>query len=153
LELPFLHDVEQTLVGYWIEAGQVTHTANGPTAITWGEVCAWADKFHSEQYVEWVEHPRPLRSDGLPDERFKEIRTPLLATQCTLPDWVLQAIKRMSQEYVGEFFNNSPSAPCPKEVIIDELTEDDKLANAKAFKSSFMSMFGKKTPAVEAVPK
>lgn len=152
-ELPFLSDYEQSLVRYWIESGQVSQTANGPIPLTWVEIDAWANRFYSEQYIEWVEHPRPLRSDGLSDKRCKTVTTPVAVTQCTLTDWELQMIKRMSQEYVSEYSQNDPSRPCPKEVVIDDLTEDDKLANANAFESAFKSLFGSadKVPAVEAV--
>lgn len=142
LELPFLSSYEQNLVSYWVDAGQVTHTANGPVAITWGEIKDWAELFHSEQYVEWVVPPLPARIDGLPDERFRSKPIPLLAKQCTLTDWELQMIKRMSQEYVNEFANTAVDAPCPKEVVIEDLAEEDKLANAKAMKDTLKSMFG-----------
>lgn len=153
LDLPFLTSYEQTLVNYWVEVGQVAQTTNGLAPIPWSEIQAWAKQFYTEQYIEWVEHPRPLRADGLPDERYKEIRTPLLATQCILTDWELQMIKRMSSEYVAEYSCNDPSRPCPKEIIVDDLSEDDKLANAKSIREGFKSLFGaNKTPAVEAVP-
>jgi hypothetical protein len=151
-ELPFLTQYEQTLVSYWIEAGQVTSLGTGLAPLTWAEIQAWAKQFYTEQYVEWVEPPRPLRADGQPDERFRARPIPLLATQCVLTDWELQMIKRMSQEYVAEYSQNDPSRPCPKEVILDDITEDDKLANANAFESAFKSLFGAdKVPAVEAV--
>lgn len=144
---------EHTLVNYWLECGTAVSTSGGLAPIPWSEIVAWSDKFYSEQYTKWVEHPRPLRSDGLADERYKEIRTPLLATQCVLTDWELQMIKRMSSEYVAEYSCNDPSRPCPKEVFVDELSEEDKLANAKSIREGFKSLFGaNKTPAVEAVP-
>lgn len=149
MDFPFLSSYEQTLVNYWVEAGQVSHTANGPVAITWGEIDAWVRRFHTEQYVEWVERPRPSRVDGLPDERYKPVVTPLLASQCTLLDWELQMIRKMSQEYVSEYFQTDPSRPCPKEIILDDITEDDKLANANSFEAALKSMFGaEKVPAV-----
>lgn len=62
-------------------------------------------------------------------------------------------IRKMSQEYVAEYSSNEPSRPCPKEVDVDDFTEDDKLANANAISDAFMSLFSAdKTPAVEAVP-
>ena len=155
LDLLPLSSYEQSLLNYWVDAGQVSHTSNGPMPITWAEIQAWANQFHSEQYVEWVESPKPLRSDGLPDERFRTKLTPLLVKQCTLTDWELQTIKKMSQEYVAEFFNKAVDAPCPKEVHMDELTVEEKLDNSKALGDSLKAMFGvrkssAKIPAVEA---
>lgn len=152
MDLPLLSSYEQTLVNYWLDCGTATPTSGGLTPITWSEIRAWASQFYTEQYIEWVEHPRPLRSDGLPDERYKPIITPLLATQCTLTDWELQMIKKMSQEYVSEYSCNSPSRQCPKEVFEEDLTEDDKLANANAIEDAFNVLFSNNnTPAVEAV--
>lgn len=157
LDLLLLSSYEQALVNYWVEAGQVTQTANGPVPITWAEIKAWVEQFHSEQYVEWVEPRRPLRLDGIPDERYRHKPTPLLVTQCTLTDWELQMIKTMSQEYVIELSNNSIDAPCPKEIDIEELTVEEKLDNSKAMGASLKAMFGvvrssAKIPAVEAAP-
>lgn len=65
-------------------------------------------------------------------------------------------IKRMSQEYVAEYFNNAVDAPCPKEIYIDDLSVEEKLDNSKAMGESLKAMFGvnkssaKKIPAVEA---
>lgn len=152
-ELSFLSSYEQTLVSYWVDAGQVSQTANGLAPLTWSEIDAWARRFHTEQYVEWIDHPRRLTRGGAPDKRYKNIQSPLLATQCTLLDWELQMIKRMSQEYVHEYSQTDPSRPCPKEIIFDDITEDAKLANANSFETAFKSMFGKadQVPAVEAV--
>lgn len=156
MELPFLRQYEQSIVNHWVESGQVSQSANGPTPLTWAEIKAWADQFHSEQYIEWVEPARPLRSDGLPDERFRVKPIPLLAKQCTLTDWELQMIKRLSQEYVAEYFNNAVDAPCPKEIYIEDLSVEEKLDNSKALGDSLKAMFGvrkssaKKPPAVEA---
>lgn len=151
LDLPFLSSYEQTLVGYWIETGQVTSLGTGLSPLTWTEIDAWANRFHTEQYVEWVEPPRPLRSDGLPDERFRSRPTPLLTTQCLLTDWELQMIKRMSSEYVSAYSDTNPNTPCPKEISLDDLTKDDKIANANVVTSELMKLFGNTPPAVEAV--
>lgn len=141
-ELPFLSRYEQALVNYWVECGMATSTSGGIAPITWNEVDAWARRFHSEQYVEWVEPTRPLRYDGLPDERFRVKPIPLLTTQCTLTDWELQTIKRMSQEYVSEYSQTDPNRPCPKEIIPDEITDDDKLAAANSVTAALKSLFG-----------
>lgn len=148
-EIPFLSSYEQTLVAYWIEAGQVTSLGTGLAPLTWVEIDAWAKRFYTEQYVEWVEHPRPMRSDGMPDERYKVVTTPILVTQCILTDWELQTIKRMSQEYVAEYSQTDPSRPCPKEIVVGDITEDDKLANANTVTTALKSLFGAdKVPAV-----
>lgn len=153
MDLLHLSSYEQTLVNYWTECGTAISTSGGLSPITWNEVDAWAKRFYTEQYVEWVEPPRPLRLDGLPDERHRKKPIPLLTTQCLLTDWELQMIRRMSQEYVAAYANTDPLAPCPREVILEDLTIDDKLANANAFLSAAMSLFGntEKSPAVEAV--
>jgi hypothetical protein len=141
-ELPFLSSYERTIAGYWLEAGQVTQTANGPVTITWDEIDAWARRFYTEQYVEWVEQPRPIRSDGMADERYKVVTVPVTLTQCVISDWELQAIRRMSAEYVAQFSDRSPFAPCPKEINIEDMTEEEKIDNSKVIADSLKLMFG-----------
>lgn len=141
-ELPFLTLYERNLVGYWIEAGFATQTANGPTSLTWAEIDAWARRFYTEQYIEWVEHPRPTRTDGLADERYKVVLTPIRTDQCVISDWELQMIRKMSSEYVAQWAEKSPYTPCPTEIDVEEMTEEAKRDNSDGVVKSLKAMFG-----------
>lgn len=142
LELPFLTSYEQTILGYWFEVGTAKQTGQGIVGLEWNEIVAWANQFYSEQYVEWVEHPRASK-------RHKRQYTPLLLTQCTILDCELQIIKRMSEEYAAEYSAaTDPNRPCPKEIAVEELSEEEKLDNSNKIGESLVALFGaSKSPA------
>lgn len=147
LELPLLSEYEQSLVGYWFEAGTVEQTGSGLTSLSWQEIVAWANQFYKQPYVEFVEHPRH-------SNRHKRTYTPVVIDQCALLDWELQMIKKLSQEYAAEYSQaSSPSRECPKVIFLDEVSEDDALANANAMADAFKTMFGSDSsgPSVEVV--
>lgn len=137
MDLPALSEYEQSLVGHWFQVGTVAQTANGLTALSWQEIIAWATHFHKEIVVEMVEHPRHSK-------RHKRTYTPVVIERCSLVDWELDQIKKMSQEYASEYSQASnPSRECPKPVFLDEVSEDAALANADAMAEGFKALFGK----------
>lgn len=125
------------MLALWTEAGTVSQGAGGILSLEWESITAWANHFYSENYVEWVEHPKQSK-------RHKSVYTPLLLTQCTLLDSELQLIRKLSQEYCAEYSNASdPSWPCPKTIDREEITEDAAMANADALGEALKRMFGK----------
>lgn len=136
LELPTLSEYEQHILEKWYEAGTVAQGAGGMLPLDWNTIIPWASHFYSENYIEWVEHPRP-------DKRFKPVYTPVVLKQCTILDHELQLIRRLSQEYANEYAEASdPARACPKEIIVDDVPEDAAKANADAMADAFKSLFG-----------
>jgi hypothetical protein len=147
LELPPLSEYEESLVGHWFNVGTVEQTGSGLIALSWQEILAWATHFHKEIVVEMIEHPRHSK-------RHKRTYTPVVIERCSLVDWELDQIKKLSQEYASEYSQaSSPSRECPKTIFLDEISEDDALANANAMADAFKTMFGTadNIPSVEAV--
>lgn len=127
---------ELSIIQKWHECGTVTQGANGLISLDWPQIESWASLFYTEEYVEWVEHPRP-------DKRYKLYYSPILLKQCTLLDCELQMIRKLSQEYAGEYALASDSArPCPKYIDIEDVSEEVAAANATAMKEAF-NMFKK----------
>ncbi|MGZ8888056.1 MAG: hypothetical protein ACXW1D_00705 [Halobacteriota archaeon] len=136
LELTPLSEYEQHLLELWFECGTVGQGAGGITPLDWTEILAWANQFYSEHYVEWVEHPRH-------SNRHKRVYTPLVINQCTLLDSELQMIRKLSQEYTAEYsLASEPNRECPKQIVIEDISEDDALANANAMAEGFKNLFG-----------
>ncbi len=138
LEMVTLSSYERHILDLWYECGTVAQGAGGLLPLDWDVIITWANHFYQHSFVEWVEHPRA-------SNRHKRIYTPLMVTECTLMDWELELIRRLSQEYSSEYACASePSRPCPKVIELDDVTEDEKLANAKAIAEGFKLLFGKK---------
>lgn len=126
-----LNEYESYLVGLWHEAGTVGQGGMGLAPLTWQEIVAWSDRFFTEESVEWVQSP---------SRRWM----PLLLYVPTLSDWELQTIRAMSQEYCAEASENSPSRPCPKEVVIEHVSKEDAYSESMKLKEALLEMFGKK---------
>lgn len=134
LQLPPLSEYEQSLVGHWMQVGQVQQTSSGLISLEWPQIIAWADRFHRESHVEMIEHPRHSK-------RHKRTYTPVLVEKCTLLDWELEQIKMLSNEFVAEYSQASnPSRQCPTPIFIEDVSAEDALENAKKMKQGF-SMF------------
>jgi hypothetical protein len=147
LEYPTLSEYEQNLVKYWFACGVSDQTANGPTQLSWGEILNWANHFHKRVDIELVEHPRP-------DKRFKPSYSAVAIESCNLVDWEIEQIRRMSEDYVGEYSAASSDAkrPCPTPIFLDEVSEDAALANARAIEEGFKMWAQDNSPRVEVVP-
>jgi hypothetical protein len=136
LELTTLSPYEQLVIEWWNEVGTVSQTAGGILPLEWVQIIKWADKFYTEEYVEWLEHPRP-------DKRFRLMSTPIVLKQWNILDCELILIRKLSQEYSAEYNAASESArPCPKLIDIEDVDEDVAAANALAMKEAF-NMFKK----------
>lgn len=145
LEMISLSPYEQHLLELWFECGTVTQGAGGLLPLEWDVIIKWANKFYSETYIEWVEHPKQSK-------RHKSVYTPVPITQCVLLDSELQVIRRMSQSYVSEYNEaNDSSRPCPKEIMIGDMTEEEALNNADAILQCALQMFGKQDTSIEEV--
>jgi hypothetical protein len=137
LELPSLSEYEQSLVSKWFECGTCEQGSGGLMPLSWGEIVSWATYFYKETIVEMVEHPRHSK-------RHKRTYTPLVIERSRLVDWELEQIKRLSQEYVSEYSQGSaPDRQCPTTIFVDDVSEDDKVANAKSIREAMRVMFGK----------
>lgn len=87
--------------------------------------------------MEWLEQPNQMES-------APPMLTPVVIERCSLVDWELDQIKKMSQEYASEYSQASnPSRECPKPIFLDEVSEDAALANADAMAEGFKALFGK----------
>lgn len=124
-----LNEYEAHLVGLWHEAGTVSQSGMGLAPLEWGQIIIWADRFYSDEEVEWVKSP---------SNRWM----PILSHVRTLTDGELQIIRQLSQEYCSEYSQASdPQRECPKIVFVDEV--DGKSESAR-FGEAFKMMFGKK---------
>jgi hypothetical protein len=127
-----------------MQVGTVQQTSNGLVSLSWQEIIAWAKHFHREAVVEMIEHPRHSL-------RHKRTYTPVVIERCSLTDWELDQIKKISQEYVSEYsVASQPSRECPKPIFLDEVSEDAKVANARAIAEA-MQMFNLPSDKVEKV--
>jgi hypothetical protein len=140
-----LSSYEEHILELWYEAGTVVQGANGLTALDWPMIVSWADRFHSEKYTKWVKHQARKGQ--------KITRVPVEVTQCTLLEYELQLIQTLSKEYCSQYsLSYEPSCECPKLVELDEVTEDDALANANAIAEGLKSLFSApQDTSVEAV--
>lgn len=143
LNLPPLSEYEQSLIGHWMQAGTVEQTANGLIALSWQEVNSWANRFHKDSFIELIEHPRQ-------SARHKKTYSAVVVERCSLVDWELDQIKKLSQEYASEYSQASkPDRACPTTIFIDDVSEDDAIANAKKIREAFKMMFGKQDEVIE----
>lgn len=131
-QLPFLSQYEQLLVEYWHEIGFVSQTTGGITALSWNEIVTWANQFYSETVTEYID-------DGC------GVFIPQAIQECTLLDYELKLIRQLSLEYSSEYSAATvPSRPCPKEIDLDALSEEVKLAESNALGQALLELFGKK---------
>lgn len=145
LDMVALTEYEQHLLELWYECGTVGQSTGGLTPLEWDQIIKWANQFFTESWIEMVEHPRH-------NPKHKRMYTAVPMTQCTLLDWELQLIRRLSQEYSSEYAQaSSPNRECPKVVIAEDVSEDEALANAKAIGDAFKLMFGAQDTSVEKV--
>lgn len=129
-QLPTLTEYEQLLVGFWHEVGLVSQSSGGVTALTWGEIVTWADRFYSEHGTEYIED-----NPG--------VFVPTEVHDCELQDYELKLIRQLSIEYAGEYAAASvPSRPCPKEIDLDALSDEVKLAESTALGDTLIALFG-----------
>jgi len=126
-----LSTYERWLAEIWHEVGTVGSGGMGITAISWEEIKAWAELFFKEEYIEWVKSPT---------NRWM----PVVMTHTTLSDWELQTIRFLSSEYCSEASENAPNRPCPKEIILEDISKDEAYAESMRLKESLLEMFGKK---------
>ena len=128
-----------------MQVGTVQQTSGGLVSLDWQEIIAWANHFHKEVVVEMIEHPRHSL-------RHKRQYTPVVIERCSLVDWELEQIKKLSQEYSAEYSQASdPSRECPKPIFLDEVSEEDALANANAMAEAFKMFSQPDGPSVEVV--
>lgn len=129
-----------------MQVGTVQQTSNGLVSLNWQEITAWANHFHKEIVVEWLEHPNQPEDAPL-------IYTPVVMERCTLVDWELEQIKKLSQDYSAEYSQASQAnRECPKPIFLDEVSEDDAVKNAEAMAEAFKIMYGPdNSPRVEVV--
>lgn len=118
-----------------MQVGTVQQTSAGLISLGWQEIITWAGRFHKEVHIEMIEHPRHSK-------RHKRTYTPVVVERCSLLDWELEQIKMLSSEYVSEYSQASnPSRPCPTEVVIEDVPEDEALDNAKKIGAAWLAMF------------
>ena len=131
-QLPTLTEYEQLLVGFWHEVGLVSQTSGGVTGLAWCEIVTWADRFYSERGTEYV-------------EECPGVFVPKEVNECELQDYELRLIRQLSLEYAGEFSAaTAPARPCPKDIDLEALSDEIKLAESNALGEALMSMFGGK---------
>lgn len=121
------------IANMWKEAGTVTQGGMSTSTLTWVEIKAWADQFYSEDVIEWIEQPRlkwARKTDLLP----------VKVRRCSLSDYELLAIRKLSQEYSYELSCDDINRPCPLEI---ELEEVDALAESSALEAAMAAMFSK----------
>ena len=103
----------------------------GVAPLVWTEIIAWADRFYSEQYIQWV-----VQRIG----KRKPVRTPIIIKQSTLEDYELEILMQLSREYCDEYHSaTDPQRPCPKEIFLDEV---DGEAESNALGEGLKSLFG-----------
>lgn len=146
-----LSSYEQWLIEMWHGAGTVGQNANGLTPLSWVEITSWANQFHTETLVEWLEHPASFDADGV---LLPKNYTPITITRCTILDYELEWIHRLSCEYASEYSAASePSRECPKLVAVEDLPEDQVLQNAENIAEGFAMLFSTQNDnTVEAIP-
>jgi len=136
LEMAPLSSYQQWILELWHKAGTIAQGAGGLLPLEWPSLIQWANKFYSETYIEWVEHPKQ-------NKRHKTQYSPITLSQCTLLDSELELIRQLSVEYSSEYAAaNEPTRMCPKTVYEDEVCEEDVLKNAEAIEKAMMEMFG-----------
>jgi hypothetical protein len=137
LELPFLSGYEQSLVSKWFECGTCEQGAGGLLPLSWKEIVAWASYFYKDTFVEMIEHPRHSL-------RHKRTYSPVVIERSSLVDWELEQIKRLSQEYVSEYAEGTnPDRKCPNAIFDEDVSDEDKVTNAKQIREAMKVMFGK----------
>lgn len=123
---------EAYLIQLWHEAGTVSQTGMGIAPLTWAEITAWADRFFTEEVVQWVKSPT---------KRW----VPILVKEQALKDYELQIIRMLSQEYSSEYsMGSEQDRACPKEIVIEDITKEDAEANSNEMAERLLEMFGKK---------
>lgn len=135
-----LSEYETHILEKWYESGTVSQGAGGLLPLEWQAIESWANLFYTEEYVEWVEQPVTYYPNGRERER---VYTPVLLKQCVLSDAELKLIRQLSQEYCSMYAEASnPACPCPKQIVLEDITEDEAVANADAIAEGFKLLFG-----------
>lgn len=148
LDVTPLSSYESWILELWYKAGTVGQGAHGLIPLSWEEITSWADRFYSETYIEWVEHPRI-------SNRHKPVYTPIPIKQSTLLDEELEWIHRMSCEYSSEYAAaNDPNRECPVTIVLEDIPEEQAIQNADAIREAMIAQFGNREvdTSVEAVP-
>lgn len=115
----------------------LTQGGMGVTSLEWGEIRSWAELFHSDTYIEWCDNPETTADVVLPPSAIP-------VKQITLTDWELQQVKRLSEEYCSEYHAaTEPSRPCPRDIFIEDVSDEVAMENAKAMAQGFRDLFGK----------
>jgi hypothetical protein len=128
-----------------MQVGTYQQTSGGLVSLDWQEIIAWANHFHKEVVVEMIEHPRH-------SPKHKRTYNAVVIERCTLVDWELEQIKKLSQEYSSEYSQAiDPNRECPKPIFLDEVSEDDALANSKAIAEGLKMFNVQSGPQVEVV--
>lgn len=135
-----LSEYETSMLEKWYESGTVSQGTGGLLPLEWEAINSWADRFYTEEYVEWIEHPITHYPNGR--ERARNY-SPVTLKQCVLLDSELLLIRQLSQEYCSMYAEASnPSCPCPKQIVVEDITEDEAVANANNIADAFKLLFG-----------
>ena len=149
-ELVDLDEYEQHLIKLWREVGSVSQGGMGVASLVWDEIIKWADKFYLVDKIVMV--PRKIIKTTEKTVRGKpkiEVETiveeiPIVVKQSSLEDYELEIIMQLSREYCAEYSEASdPLRPCPKEIFLDEVTQEDAIENANAIQDMFMKNWGR----------
>jgi len=120
---PELSEYEQHLVKLWREVGSISQSGMGVAPLVWEQVIMWAERFYSQQYVQYVDKVITTQTA----KRTKTIteKTPIILTQCMLLDCELEMIMQLSREYCDEYHSASDKhRPCPIEIFEDEVDKE-----------------------------
>ena len=127
MDSPSLSQYEDYLVTLWREVGTVTQNGMGITPLAWTEIISWAEKFHKDSWIEYIEI-----DDGM--------WQPHVVTGSYLLDYELDILMMMSRDYVWESHTaTEKNAECP---IVIDLDEVDGEAESKAMGDALIAMFG-----------
>lgn len=125
-----LTSYEAHLIALWHECGTISSNGMGISALPWEVISKWAELFYSENIIEFVETP---------DKHY----APVIIKQLTLLDYELQIIRQLSQEYANEYSQASDkSRPCPKQVVVEEISKEDAFAESMRFKEALFGING-----------
>lgn len=161
LEMVPITEYEKHILDLWYDAGTVAQGAHGIIPLSWSEIIAWANQFYSEEYIEWIplssepKKPLPLSLYGRPQAKEQPIKAvPIKVRQCTLLDYELKLIRKLSQEYAAEYAQASDKARvCPKDIYIEDVSEEDARNNADAMEQALLDLFSEKDDKkIEVVP-
>lgn len=128
LDRTLLSPYAESLLILWQEAGTVAQGGQINSGLTWLEITSWANRFYSEECIEWVLSP---------NNRY----VPINKTKCILMDYELILIKDISQTYAYELSCTSPTRECPIVLKVED-NEEVLIKNADNMEAALIAMFG-----------